>query len=87
MTTLDIPNLDCMTSDELLMWADKMDDERLKVNHADQEHFSAYVALSKYARLAAGARADRLDGRIESAMTQERWCDRIYQQLPEWAKW
>ena len=26
-------------------------------------------------------------GYAAAAMTQEAWCDRIYRQLPEWAKW
>ena len=80
----DVPNLDGMFADELMEYANRLDDNRPSIAHDDHAH---YCAVAQYARLKAGAMRDRANGNVQSALTQESWCDRIYAQLPEWAKW
>ena len=60
----------------------------LSINPAD-----LYTAASVFGQLAAyaGHKADamkhRMAGDIECATAHEKNCDRIYRQLPEWARW
>ena len=43
--------------------------------------------LANYSHLKAQAMRHREAGRIDIALRLESWCDRIYSQLPEWARW
>lgn len=43
--------------------------------------------LSDYASLKASAMRARLKGDIQFAIRHENGCERIYKQLPEWARW
>ena len=77
-------NLDCMRPDELLAYANRVDSLRPTCMHPD---FRVYADLAMYARLKSGAMEDREQGEIEAALTWEHKCERIYQTLPQWAKW
>jgi hypothetical protein len=43
--------------------------------------------LANYCRIKAAAMSHREAGRLDIALRLESWCDRIYSQLPEWARW
>ena len=49
-------------------------------------YIKATKLLGCYASNKATAMTLRLEGKIESAITYENICDRIYQELPEWAR-
>lgn len=80
----DVENLDCMWPDDLVSYADDLDRQRPPIDHADHVH---YLAVARYARLKSSAMREREAGNVQAALTQEAWCDRIYSQLPQWAKW
>lgn len=48
---------------------------------------AAFSLLSQYAFTKANAVQAREDGRITEALRAEEACDRLYQALPEWARW
>lgn len=48
---------------------------------------SVLASLSDYAKTKAKAIRARLVGAIATALLREAECERIYQQLPAWAKW
>ena len=48
---------------------------------------AAVKEIEFYARLTFTARACRQRGEIQSALHYEECADRVYQDLPEWAKW
>ncbi len=54
---------------------------------AVEEMASVYQTLATYAQHKAKAMKARKAGDITSALTQERLCERIYNQLPKWARW
>ena len=43
--------------------------------------------MGSYARLKSTAMRLRLNGDISEARKLEKWCEKLYQQLPEWARW
>ena len=43
--------------------------------------------LSHYARAKANAMEYRLRGRMTDALEHESQCEKLYQKLPQWAKW
>jgi hypothetical protein len=69
--TFDVPNLDCES-----------------INPADYEQLAATLSLlADYANHKAGAMKFRLAGHIVAAQRIEASMERIYEQLPEWARW
>lgn len=86
-------NLDGMNIDELWEFWTKANSVR-PISLA-RELFPAkprnYVRVTKdlgdYAANKATAMKCRLDGSIQTALMYESIADRIYKQLPEWAKW
>ncbi len=52
-------------------------------------HAMAHVlaALSNYASWKSKAMTSRADGLINTALYCERQCNRIYEELPTWARW
>ncbi len=74
---METPNLDCELSlDELKIFT-------------GVEGFSDSINedLKRYASAKAAAIEARLAGHIESALRYESACDRIYSNLPEYARW
>jgi hypothetical protein len=51
-----------------------------------REYAQVMDSLSEYARLKADAIERRQNGRIGTAIMQERLCNNIYLNLPQWAK-
>jgi hypothetical protein len=87
---VNVPNLDALgtTPGPLRLYAMKLS-RRLRRMSGTREAIigGVYNLLIHYARTKAGAMEDRLQGNIPSAMHLEGLCDRIYQQLPEKARW
>ncbi len=85
-----VPNLDAEDTETL--WA-------FQQHHQDGRHYreifpaggkgtkSAAGDLSCYAANKATAMVERLAGRTVSATIYEDICDRIYDGLPQWARW
>ena len=72
-----LPNLDCYVSP----------DEAAEAAKEIREVSKGLDLLASYAKVKARAMQFRLDGKINQALVQEQICDRIYKQLPDWAKW
>lgn len=67
----DVPNLDC-----------------LSVNPNDLDAMElVFRTLAKYAKAKARAMRRRSAGLVASALVAEHRCERLYNQLPEWARW
>jgi hypothetical protein len=87
------PNLDCMSPDDLMdFWARTNSVRPLKMA---REIFpscpAGYVRATKdlgcYASNKATAMCQRSQGNIAIAQQYEDICDRIYAELPDYAKW
>lgn len=93
MTINDL-NLDSMEHDELVEFASKFIGNGVRPIKAARELFpnrekgyvEATTNLRNYAWNKATAITLRLDGQIDTAITYENICDRIYRELPEWAR-
>ncbi len=79
----ELENLDGLWPDDLHCLCVAYDSKRNRTVYGD----CVYAKLSRYCWLKAGAMQDRADGRIAEALEQEKWCERIYNSLPSWAKW
>lgn len=91
-----IPNLDAMSYDELWQfWKDcgmsSVLCPRIIARAIFPEQPKGYVStaktLSHYAVNKATAMKCRLEGKIPAALVYEDICDKIYSDLPEYAKW
>lgn len=60
--------------------------QRLFPDHADGR-VRAVKDIKNYCWNAITARHLRVDGNIQTAMEYESICDRIYDRMPEWARW
>lgn len=86
-------NLDSMTSDELWTFALAISGVRpiRKARELFPDKPERYVEttkrLSGYAANKAIAQQLRIAGKIDTAMIYETICDRIYRELPGYAKW
>lgn len=86
-----VPNLDAMDHDELMLfWSEHHNNNRTKAqalfgNRKGQ--IRAMKDLANYASNKATAITCRLEGKIQSALMYENIADRIYNNLPDWAKW
>jgi hypothetical protein len=69
---VDVPNLDCMEGEELILFARSL---------------GFFGLLVEYARTKESARRCRLAGMIETAQKLESHCETLYQQLPAGARW
>lgn len=56
-------------------------------DHPGPDRIRAAVAIRQYATHKLRAMARRSIGEIDKALTEEATCDRLYRQLPDWAKW
>jgi hypothetical protein len=86
-------NLDCATPDELMAFWSRTNSVR-PISFARQlfpERPKGYVGVTRdlgcYASNKATAIELRLDGKIQDALMYEGICDRIYDRLPEYARW
>ena len=91
-----VPNLDAMNDDELMTFCRTHTDgmEWRQLFHTDEaDRFECERAqetarqLSLYAWHLYLSRNARLEGKVHSARSQEAFAQRIYNQLPEWARW
>jgi hypothetical protein len=88
-------NPDCMEREELLaFWqlTNRMrpiaEARRFFGGPPYKHHYvRVFKDLGSYASNKATAMGLRADGQIERAQEYERICERIYQNLPEWARW
>lgn len=48
---------------------------------------NAFERLAAYCRHKAAAIMLRQSGHVDLALKREAYCDRLYGQLPEWARW
>lgn len=78
-------NLDAHSPSELEAIANKLTKEWYKYETVFGKRTTAQ--LKKYARTKARAMKLREAGQISEAVKLENQCDRIYKQLPKWAKW
>lgn len=87
------PNLDGMTSEELMSFWKETNSVRpiKKARELFPDRQENYVRITKqlgnYAANKATAMRCRSEGRIQAALTYEGICDRIYGELPEFARW
>ena len=87
-------NLDAMEHDQLVDFAAKFIGHGVRPIRAARELFpdrpTGYVESARMLRCYAWNKATavslRLEGRINSAISYENICDRIYAELPEYAK-
>lgn len=85
-----IPNLDCMTQDDMMnFWMRHQRGRHAKELCPDGGKGSRTTTsdLACYASNKAAAMSCRLRGDITSALMYEDICDRIYAELPAWARW
>lgn len=85
-----VPNLDAMSSDELLQfWLTHQRGRNYRelFPNGGKGTKSATWQLAHYASNRATAMSCRLRGEILAATVYEGILDRIYRELPEWAKW
>ncbi|WP_372395281.1 hypothetical protein ABMY26_06645 (plasmid) [Azospirillum sp. HJ39] len=97
MSENNIPNLDAMTREELMeFWRKWQRDGSRKeaaamLGCSKGERPVGYIKaadnLANYACNKATAMGLRLEGKIQAAVDYESICDRIYQRLPEHARW
>ncbi len=90
-----VPNLDAMSYDALIEfhclhkrgseWASLFPDEQYSV--AGMSLSKAEEALAVYADNKALAILYRIRANIHRAQEQERFCEKIYKELPNFAKW
>ena len=85
-------NLDAMEEEELWKWSTfcrqvrPLGAARALFPERPKGYVTATKDLGNYAVNRAVAIRARLDGQIETALLYEGICDRIYQRLPEWAR-
>jgi hypothetical protein len=88
-----VPNLDCEDSDTLWEFWKRFNSvrpvaqARLLFPDRPKGYVSAARSLAGYASNKATAMSCRIEGKIESALVYEKICDRIYSDLPDYAKW
>jgi len=85
-----VPNLDAMEYDELMrFWAIHQNGRKFieLFPNGGYDAMKATKELSKYAGGKATAFYSRQEGKIAFAMQYESLCDKIYEQLPEFARW
>jgi hypothetical protein len=93
-----VPNLDCMTRDELRdFWAKycrgtpRKDAAKLlgftEAQAKPKGYTNAVASLAAYAINKSAAISCRERGDIQAALAYETICDRIYEALPEYARW
>jgi hypothetical protein len=91
MSDNNVPNLDAMTSDELMTFWMRHQGGRQGYRelfpNGGPGTIRATSKLACYASNKATAMTCRLDGRIDTALMYEGIADRIYNELPDWAKW
>jgi len=89
-------NLDAMTTDELQELIAKIGNGVRPIAAARQLFADApsatgivhaCIGYRNYAWNKLTATQLRLDGKVNSALSYEAICDRIYAELPAWAKW
>lgn len=94
--TNNVPNLDCMHEMDLLEFSrHHIHGVGFKALFPGREvgaiglpsPVSATVDLAHYAQLKATAMQCRLRGEIPRALTYEGLCEKLYESLPEWARW
>jgi hypothetical protein len=92
--TVEELNLDGMSSEELhqfMRWVGNGVRPIAAAKELFPQREAGFVRATKdlrnYAWNKITAMACRVDGRIDAALAYERICDRIYAELPEWAKW
>lgn len=89
----DVPNLDSMTTDDLTTFARNYDRGNRRANAAElfPDHptgrVNAMHDLVNYAWNTITARKCRERGEIYTALRYEAIAQRIYDNLPEWARW
>jgi hypothetical protein len=88
-----VPNLDCQWSDDLRSFAFNV---HIDVAHAigrmfpdrpESESKPVAFNLATYASRKADSMDSRSSGNAERAIRLENQCDRLYANLPEWARW
>jgi hypothetical protein len=90
---LGAPNLDGMTDTDLHMFAAATRGvaprtaARRLFPHERRGATTAVKRLNAYAWNLITARACRLRGDVATALQYERICERIYSELPDWARW
>jgi hypothetical protein len=87
-----VPNLDALPSDELKHFFTRkpgrlLDQARDLFPDLRVGYFIAYKQLLRYARSKHSAIELRSKGNIMMAQQMEEHMDRIYKQLPKWARW
>jgi hypothetical protein len=88
-----VPNLDAMNDDELLAFVSNHRNGAAldQLFHADvvgqAQAEQATHLLARYALTLRNARLHRLNGDIQLALDGEALAQRIYNQLPKWARW
>lgn len=89
---MNVPNIDCMSNAELNAFAESPLRKPIKKARAmfperPRGYVTARYNLNHYAWNAIAARSCRLRGDITGAQVYELICDRIYKELPEFARW
>lgn len=90
MTASNVPNLDAMEPDELMQFWFKHQrgyKSRDLFPNGGQGTKRATADLANYASNKAVAMRHRQEGDITIALQYEGICDRIYKELPLWARW
>ena len=85
-----VPNLDAMGAGELMeFWSKHRSGRKFLDIFPDGGLLTMHstAKLANYAANKATAMRCRLEGNIQTALKYEQICDRIYNELPEWAKW
>ncbi len=75
----EVPNMDAMDEADLITWASE--------NLQPLYHAETVAKLRHYAVSKAAATVHRLSGNIALAEPLEKLCQRIYDSLPQWARW
>lgn len=87
-----VPNFDGMVPEDLAKWYyDHQPVTPTTAAHIFPGRPSGYIEatnrLADYARHKCVAMAARAHGKIQLALRREALCDRLYQELPEYARW
>lgn len=88
--TNNVENLDAMNASDLMMfWHKHQNGRKYKLLFPDggQGVIRATRDLANYAANKSAAMHVRSQGKIQDAMMYEGICERIYAQLPQFAKW
>lgn len=93
MSETGTPNLDAMMLSELEAWyseaveTPRLMAQKLFPDKTSHEQTSAFQLLKLYAHRSLEARRLRIRGQTNDALVQERYAERTYARLPEWARW